>query len=357
MRKDLLIQLSVEAGRRHQSPATGLIHFPTLDRIPFYHNFCFCLSLLRTLSKENVQEAKARLEHLFAFEKEGLFPSELHEYPMTSSYPRSSIPLKRIELHFGRILGDTLREKLQRVHSPPAPPTTIQSSKDAALLGLHLEDLTPLTPYWDPEHQLYSGPLSDERQQGYEPLRTLFDFMMGDDPRFLQPDPIHLEVGLIFTTPPQEMRAQSEEKPLHKGPGFHLFRKVWKEREHLHTLVCQEKKITLEGDLLIYPQEIPDERERRELTFYVNAHPLNRPTLKGEKVTLFRLGEAIHLGTKWRLCFEKERGEGDIVGQITLGNRPSQLEVESGTAYDWRISLRTLRRTPDFRLKLHFDPL
>ncbi|MCB1110587.1 MAG: hypothetical protein KDK64_06355 [Chlamydiia bacterium] len=357
MNKRELTDLALQAGRRYQSPHTGLIHYPTLDRIPLYQNFCFCLALFRSLVGEQVQEGKERLNHLLAFQKEGLFPTYLHEYPQVSPFARCSFPLKLIEKHFGAILGDELREKLKGVAPVPAPPQKILTSRDAAHAALHLEDLTPLTPYWDPELQIYQGPLNDERQRGGELDLTLFDLMMGNAPRLLKPHPVHLEAALIFTPKPEKFLTKTFPPPLSQGKGYHLFRKVWQEGESLHSLVCQEQKICLEDDILIYPEEVPDEKQRTELSFYVNVHPSNTVQVNGEKGTVFRLGDTLQIGEKWTLLFEKVAGEGDFLGQISRGNRPAQLETDITQAHDWKISIRTLRRSSDVKLKLLLLPV
>lgn len=351
--KRQLIELAIGAGRRFESSQTRLIHYPTRDTIPFYQNFCFCLALFRSLVGDNVQEAKKRLCHLLSFmDENGLFPTFVHEYPKTIPYAHSSFPLKLIEKHFGHILGDELRAKLKTVAPVPLPPKVILSSKDAALTALQLDDLTSLTPYWDPELNIYDGPLNNERQREGEIDLTLFDLFMGNSPRILDPHPVHMEAALVFSSRPLQFSYANHPAPIPHAKGYHLFRKVWEEGNHLHTLVCQEKKMILEDDILIYPEEIPDEKNRTELSFFVNYYPSNTIAINGEKGTVFRLEDAVQIGDRWRLSFEKVDGEGDFLGHISRGNRPAQLDADITHAHDWKISIRTLRRSPNLRLRL-----
>jgi len=348
-----LIDLAIDAARSFESSQTGLIHYPTPDTIPLYQNFCFCLALFRSLIGDNVQEAKEKLSHLLFFmDENGLFPTYLHEYPKRCPYARSSFPLKLIEKHFGHILGHEIRTKLKAVAPLPLPPKDILSSRGAGAAALHLEDLDPLTPYWDPELNIYSGPLNDERQNKGEIDLSLFDIFMGNSPRILKSHPVHMEAALVFSSRPVEFSCAHHPAPIPHGKGYHLFRKAWKEGDHLHTLVCQEKKMTLEGDILIYPEEIPDEKNRTELSFFVNYHSSNTITINQEKGTVFRLGDSVQIGNSWKLSFEKIDGEGDFLGHISRGNRPAQLDTDITHAHDWKISIRTLRRTSDLRLRL-----
>ncbi|QVL54925.1 MAG: hypothetical protein KFB95_06285 [Simkaniaceae bacterium] len=348
-----LVDLAISAARKLESAQTGLIHYPTQDTIPFYQNFCFCLALFRSLVGDNVQEAKERLNHLLFFmDENGLFPTYMHEYPKTCPYARSSFPLKLIEKHFGHILGSEIRTKLKAVAPFPLPPKEILSSKDAGVAALHLEDLAPLTSYWDPELNIYNGPLNDERQNEGEIELTLFDLFMGNSPRILKPHPVHIEAALVFSPRPVEFSNAHHSATIPHGKGYHLLRKVWNEGDHLHTLVCQEKKMTLEGDILIYPEEIPDEKNRTELSFFVNYHPSNTILINKEKGTVFRLGDVVQIGDNWKLSFEKIDGEGDFLGHISRGNRPAQLDTDITQAHDRKISIRTLRRSKNLKLRL-----
>ncbi len=348
--KRQLIDLALQAGRHYESPQTGLIHFcyedeTSRETVPFFENFCFCLALLRTFAKDNVEEAKERLERLFAFQlEEGNFPTYLHQYPRKGWSSRSFFPLQLISKHFPFI-------KINPGLSPPRP-KKITSSKEAALeaLYLQLEDkpLHTLAPYWDPQYHLYAGPLTEEKQRGSLPDLTLFDLFMANatrtfTPRILKPHPVHLQAALVFPT---------EEVHCLPTKGERI---VWQEGDHLHTLVCDK---SLEGDHIVYPEEVPDEKKRTELNFYVDHHPDLEIRINGEKGTVFRLGDRVTIHTPNHtqvLVLKKVEGEGDFLGHISRGNRPSQLLKGDFTAYDWRISLRTLRRSSRLKLLLFLE--
>jgi len=360
--KRKLIDLAIEAGWRYESRETGLIHFPTPYTIPLYHNFCFCLALLRSLIGDNVQEAKERLLHLLSFQDEkGCFPIFLHEYPKTNPYSKASLPLKLIEKHFGHVLGEDIREKLKRVAPLPPAPKEILTSKDAALSAYFLKDLSPLTPYWDEDLEVYIGPLNDERQNEGTIDLTLFDLYMANatqkfSERIVKPHPVHLEGSLVFPSSPITFSSKEHALPKLSTKGYHLFRKLWKEEGDVHSLVCQEKKMKLDGDVLIYPEDIPDEKHRSELEFYVNIHPSNKVLVEGENITVFKLGQKVDIGAKWKLSFEVLEGSGDFLGHISKGNRPAQLDGDMTRAHDWKISVRTLRRTANLKLKMSLLP-
>ena len=142
--------------------------------------------------------------------------------------------------------------------------------------------------------------------------------------------------------------------------GFHTFSYLFKNGKETGSLVCQTKnaKIKTEGsdkDLMIqatYKEEaFEDQKERNEWVFYL----LNQTDLKlsvdGQKATIFKLGESLQIDASDRrieMKFEITKGSGDLLGSICFGNRPSQIHPEATDehrAFDWKISLRTLRRS------------
>jgi len=170
--------------------------------------------------------------------------------------------------------------------------------------------------------------------------------------RLLKPHPTHLQASLIFSIPGEKKCSPFFHPcPPTSSKGFHLFRKVWQEREHLHTFVCQEKKITRIEDIFIYPEEIPEDKKLIELSFYVSKYLSVSPLVNGEKATLFHLGDCIEIAPGCAFCLKLFEGSGDFVGRISQGNRPSQI-LPPSIAYDWRISIRTLRRSPRLKMQL-----
>ena len=377
-RKRELTALAIKAGRFYQSAQTDWVHLcyeeeRSTDTIPLYENLCFCLALFRSLDKEHFEEGKRRLEQLLSFQLEGgRFPTYMHSYPKREHLPRSTLPLQLIEREYGAVLGEDVRSKLQRAVLPlPLPPKKITSSKEAALGALLLQyakrSLDPLTLYWDAHLQIYCGPLGDERQRGEEIEPTLFDLFMASgqetfSPRLLKPHPVHLCASLIFSAPITYVAPSfslddggAAAGSTNLGRGFHLFRRVWQEEGALHSFVCQDKSITLHEDLFLYPEEICNERDALELNFYVGRHPIINPRVNGERATLFHLGDRITLTPKLSFTLKLADGEGTFVGRISQGNRPAQTLTRGGEPWDWKISLRTLRRSSKTKVRLSFE--
>ncbi|QVL56838.1 MAG: hypothetical protein KFB93_05490 [Simkaniaceae bacterium] len=367
--KRRLIDLALEAGRRYLSPKTDLIHYcyedeRSTDTIPLFENLCYILTLFRTLVGDHVQEGKERLKHLFAFRMDdGRFPVYLHQYPKGRGSYRTMYPLFLIDQYFHKVIEEPLRSEIRKNLTLPLPPLEITNSKEAGMMALHLMchgyNLDTLAPFWDFNRQFYLGPLSEERQRKGEIETTLFDLFMGHSPRILKPHPIHLHASLVF---PHENGAEAPPPiagyPKPVGKGFHLYRKVWEEGDHLHTLVCQDKNILQKENIFTYPEMIPDEKNRMELTFYTDRAEGKTVLINGEKGTVFKLGDLLSIVTPvetLNFTFKLIEGEGDFLGHLSFGNRPAQLETHDFTAYDWKIGIRSLRRTPT--LKLHLQEL
>ncbi|MEM8727397.1 MAG: hypothetical protein AAGE99_01590 [Chlamydiota bacterium] len=365
-----LVDLALDAGRRYLNPRTELIHYcyedeRSTDTIPLFENLCYCLTLFRTSATDDIREGKERLEHLLAFRKEdGSFPVYLHQYPKGAGSYQALYPLFLIDKHFHRVIENPLRSELRKNLTLPPPQAAITNSNEAGLTALHLVchdcSLTPLAPFWDVEKKLYVGPLGDERQRQGEIETTLFDLFMDSSPRILKAHPIHLRASLVFSS----ANHRKLSFPIVSGwpkavaKGYHLYRKVWKEGDRLHTLVCQDRNIACEENIFIYPEVIPDERDRTELTFYTERCDGKTVLIDGEKGTVFRLEAVISILTPVKtvkFTFDIVEGEGDLLGRLSFGNRPAQLETADFTAYDWKIGIFSLRRTP--RLKLRLEEL
>lgn len=84
-----VIELAISTGRTWQSPQTGYVQYCPFQAeeeehhtTPLYENLLFVLSLFRSKSVDNVNEAKTALKKLLSFQtKEGAFPRFIHEYP------------------------------------------------------------------------------------------------------------------------------------------------------------------------------------------------------------------------------------------------------------------------------------
>lgn len=364
--KRKLVDFALEAGKRYLSPQTDLIHYcyedeNSTDTIPLFENLCYCLTLFRTFIGDHVQEGKERLRHLLSYRLEdGRFPVYLHQYPKRCGSFRTMYPLFLIDKYFHKVIEEPLRSDIRKNLNLPLPPIEITNSKEAGMMALHLAcqgfSLDVLAPFWDFDRQLYVGPLGDERQRKGEIETTLFDLFMGSSPRILKPHPIHLHASLVFSQEEGKERFNvSRAIPQPVGKGFHIYRKVWKEGGHLHTLVCQDKNIIQEENVFTYPEEIPDEKSRMELSFYTDRAEEKTILINGKKGTTFKLGDTLSVITPDKtlnFSFKLLEGEGDFLGHLSFGNRPSQLEVHGFTAYDWKIGMRSLRRTAKVKLLL-----
>jgi len=367
-----LIELALEEGRRRTSPRTGLIHFcyndeEATDTIPLYENICYCLALFRTRSVDNIQEAKEKLNHLLSFDS---FPTYLHEYPKPGVTERLYFPLYWIMKHFSNVIEKPLRSRIQEILSTIKPfkrPVAIRSSKEAASLCLHLQHeeqpLHALAPYWDPKLGIYVGPLLHEKQRENVPETTLFDLFMAASighlsKRILKPHPVHMHAALVSPLPcePKPHYQPPTYTPSEQHKDFHLFRTLWEGNDgHLHTFVCQEKQHHFENNIFTFPKEVPDERKSTELSFYCDYHPELAIRVNGEKATVFKIGESVTIETPKKtltLSFKVVEGEGTLIGHICRGNRPAQIFSKGVSAYDWRISIRTIRRSSTLKLGL-----
>lgn len=117
-----LNDLAVNSGRAIQSEETGFVHsFYGKSQAPHQavsvlDNLLFALALCRLKTVEGVQEGKAILEKLLAYQShEGLFPMYLHEFPFCYDrhHGAALLPaLFEIYRHFHRVLGTEITQKL-----------------------------------------------------------------------------------------------------------------------------------------------------------------------------------------------------------------------------------------------------
>lgn len=395
----------LEACRIRQSHQTGFIH--RKDVIPTFENFCFALTLFRTHIGEQIEEGKGLLKRLFAFYSKG-FPLYIHEYgvPSTKSHGlRCAVPLFWISKLYEHVISPPLRKEIRSIFdkltdlekdslSPlyqvlfcalrgeEIPYYEAQFSHEWGILLLAyqisgekaswiLEDALKL---WNPDLMTYVGPSFQEYQREREPDVTLYDLFMAEhqgetSERLERPHLIHLCKSLIF--PFKEKKALSKTNTFSsltgtkrrewQAKGFHSIRFLFGHKDHLHSFVCQEDLPCVkeeESFLFSYRQEIPDEKKRTELSFYVAHHPDVSLRINGKKETVFHLDEPLEIETpekKLTLIFSLDKGEGHFMGHISRGNRPSQVALEGSqdfSSYDWKISLRTIHRSEDTVIRL-----
>lgn len=151
--------------------------------------------------------------------------------------------------------------------------------------------------------------------------------------------------------------------------GFHPFYFTWGKNSLQRTCVMQggniaaisfekqERSIILHIDL--HSDVKIDEREAsKEICFYTEIDPNSSITVDDKRSTTFLLDQKVALQNpqmKVNLVFSLEKGEGSFKGHIMRANRPSQKHnalKDRFAAFDWQISLRTLKRSPNCRIKV-----
>lgn len=150
--------------------------------------------------------------------------------------------------------------------------------------------------------------------------------------------------------------------------AFHPLRIIWGSREKVYSFVCQsgnfdiltfnpkEKGIELTFQLAAQT-ELEDREKSRELAFFFTMDPEAKITFHEELATTFTVHDECVIKTsqmKLSLKISLEAGEGDFIGHLMKGNRPSQNLLKGSNrfkAYDWQLFLRTLRRSGPCQLK------
>ncbi len=478
-----LNEWALAAGRSLQSEQTGYVHYYYGDKglahdhtIPLVENSLFILALLRSRLIENIQEAKALLKRLLAFQSpltsEGLgnFPLYLHDYPLcqdTTIALQLLAPFYWILKHFGHILGADLKQQLEQaahralefsmhMHTNKSfsyawnvrlaaaqkaygdlweRSNWIEEGKNQLeklshgqleewyttkqlgdlLIGLQMAypslQNSPwhslwqrLEKTWHQATGCYVGPCIREWQEREEPQPHVYDLYAGYfakqfAKRITVLRPYHLYAALIQPSSDQfnallyplqvegqvkhqawQLRNEEtwcytvlEKKDAVNNPSmdktYTPFRLVWGDLHVAHTIVCQGGRyehVTYQCDKqniqLVFQlgADIPQEREKsREIEFFVDVQPDVQFTLDHapQAATTFELGQSIQLtfgSQRFSLVFSLLEGEGDFLGHLMRGNRPSQIDLKGEKrfhAYDWTFFLRTVRRQGPCRVQ------
>ncbi len=391
-----------------QSAQTGFIH--QADAIPIYENLCFILSLFRTHTAVQVKEGIELLKRVFPFFRGG-FPFHLHDYPTLAppSYQiRCSMPIYWIMKLYRSILDAPSKQKLAKIYQTLVDQEShlLHPIYQSVLCALQGKEIPPYTPcfshewglllaayqiagekcawildkalsHWDPQLMTYCGPAFQEYQYKSQPKVTLYDFFMAQYHK-KELSNAHLfpsmQRSLVF---PYKIRRECKlPSCLQTAPyqekwglkGFHLMRLLWGSYHNVRSLVCQNPFIITreKGWLLFdYPKEIPNEKERMELSFFMSYGEDVEILIQGKRQTVFYLDETLEIHTpekKVTLRFSLKKGQGDLMGHISRGNRPSQIGIEGKkdfSSYDWKIGLRSVCRSSDFQIGLFLqcDPL
>lgn len=253
---------------------------------------------------------------------------------------------------------------------------------------------------WHHQTGCYIGPCTREWQEGEEPECNFYDLYAGYFARqfsrratllrpyhlygvLVQFSPDKFDVGSSFFEIEGQLKQQTWKTiagpdwaytVLEKKESYHPsvdktftpFRLIWGDLHRVHSLVCQggnydKVKWTIEKHSyrLIFDLRgnlTEEERPQREIEFFADFHPDILFKVNGHTASTFELGQPLTLffGThQLELIFNLVEGEGDFLGHVMRGNRPSQIDHKGEKrfhAYDWTIFLRTIRRQAPCRL-------
>lgn len=309
--------------------------------------------------------------------------------------------------------GDQLLDQFLNMGLQPAwfIPTAIADICTALQLVYTSIQVSPWNDFWQhliqTWHQptrAYIGPGLKQYQQGDEPQPTLYDLFLGYftcaegfSERALRDAPYHLHAVLIRPTEESLPAVQypfSSEGVLNESPwyiyqhekyaysliktnvlqnpayenAFHPLLLVWGDREKVHSFVCQGGNfdffefVTKGNEMELIVQlsanhELENREKSRELAFYFDVEPDVKMTIHGDAATTFGLAEEFILVTpqiELSLLVSLKEGDGQFLGHIMQGNRPSQIQLKGShryKAYDWQLFFRTLRRSSICQLK------
>lgn len=364
----LPVQLALQMGRKLQSMQTGFIHLfsedleAPRDTILLSYNFLFALALIRSRITEQALEGIELIKKMLPFQREGLFPKFLHEFPHGKPCPLIKAVVNDLLEHYQPILGASLIAELKKLDLTTLPtqtPDTLTTWGTQVLFhGVDEE----ACQHYNPELGIFLGQAAMLPQDGALPKVHLFNLILGIYhgevfESCLTPAPWHLLAALIRTTPqkiePRQAHVIMEENPT---PST-AFRILWQEEGAITSIegvgpgLCQDMiwTIPLTG-------EVEEERkERIEASIYISLSPTALYTVDGGKSNLFWSGEEFAFFTpnhKFTLSFSLIEGHGKFSAHVQLGNRPNQSKSTQGVAYDLRIGLRTIERSQNAKLQV-----
>jgi hypothetical protein len=259
-----------------------------------------------------------------------------------------------------------------------------------------------LSDTWHRESCAYAGPGWKEFYLKEEPQATLYDLYMGFASgcysyRAFVTHPFQLQGALIthqpVSLPPQRspskgsiglhrwlcentteyglcLLAKKEEVSPYQEKGFIPLKLLWGDRTRVHSFICQGGNIDdieyawspggnlqMEATLGVIPNG-EDKEKAREVVFFTEALEGVHFDVDSIQATTFKLGEQIcffSAGKKIKLTFDLAEGDGNFVGHIMRGNRPSQIGLKGEhrlEAFDWQIYLRTIYRTSPCKIRV-----
>jgi hypothetical protein len=209
--------------------------------------------------------------------------------------------------------------------------------------------------------------LFDRSQDGPEPSLALIDWACTEhleEARFSQDNPMQMGLAALDSVQVEQLQlplvgcnaklgASFAMLSAQETEGWNLFWK--KERVHRLSLEVLDAKVisTVKGNphlTIELPSLFEINRDDLfEIAFYVDAAPNIDLSINGVKGTSFHLGDWIKIQSSGDHCtslrFDLLEGEGDFCGHIYRSNRSNQRSLTQCESFDWKIGLRTLRRS------------
>jgi hypothetical protein len=387
MEEDLIKKIAINSAKRRISPQTGFIQYwrddpylPRQDTIPTLENFIYAYALFRTKTVEHIQEGKALLEKLLAFEVEGNFPVYLHEFPkcMDSRLPFQILPvftylLKDYSLALGDVWTRKIKALLERMTAllnlqetnPPRSPE--EWAKFIIQLQMKDEPFPEDKVLWNSKLGVFIQGCHQRWQEGYEPAVTLFDLFMDQcGKRALNSDhPVHLKAALVQPWKKQSPKAVDDPfVALIDEKERQCLTFYWGSLERVHSLVLEAKKGTWTIQESVnqwictysYDELVPSEEESMEWAFYLDDSTDHNILISGQKATLFHPDDVVSIesqGVTVLLQVQVDSSQGTWTGHISKGDRSFQ---KSKTlpygGYDLKMGWRTLQRKPDSKIAI-----
>ncbi len=248
--------------------------------------------------------------------------------------------------------------------------------------------------YYNEATATYSGPWYDEHLRGKSLQATLYDLYLSKDlpKRCQQLHPTLLSAALVhpFVCETKSVEIdeenvwdrvissqfactlieQNEKLTSVEKKGFHPLAIQFGDRDFPASFVAQGGNITKtcyrvddqKIDMLFNlgeESENDNPVENREISFFCTQEGA-KFSLHDKGMTVFRLGDRVQLSGTLNLfmTFELAEGEGDFLGHLAIENRPSQLEggkKDAVKAYDWHLFIRSIRRTPNCKIRVIFE--
>ncbi len=409
VRQKKAMDLCVAACRKRQSCRTGFIHYVpgeehSSDLIPLYENFCFAIALYRQKTMESALEGKALLEKLLAFQSlEGNFPIYLHEFPRCYNKMQAlkiAPLLLQLQRRFSLVLAPDLKQRLSNAlekmlayyqeplsglwqfryemckYGKSSLEPLLRSSLDVTewLISMQLgeEKSFPVSYFFHPELQLFISPPLPQIQQTFEPQPQLIEWLLAEptgafSSRLLRDHPMQMELSSLWPLA-HLVEEVEEETVIQEQDRFMIWKKnsdqetdglrIFWGKDPLNSFILPRTPgthISLIGknqwEILFELPEDADQTDNDlyEALFFCSASPEIRLSINERRGTTFSLGDQIEItSSSCRIClyFELLSGTGRFRGHFSKANRPSQVKTNHYEAYDWRIGLRTLSRSP-----------